>query len=235
MKLCNLSSLDPVHLKRNVAGLANASKQDREIWEAFSSDPGAIGLASEVRFREIVPDNVVEDLPDEPQFDQLDPDGANSAGRRTESQTLVMARRGQEFFRRAILTSYSGRCCITGVSTEEFLVASHIKPWSSFPENRLDPENGLCLSLLHDRAFDQGMTTFDDQYRLVISQDLKNQLRDSSIEGHFLGHEGAPICLPEKLALPSQEHLAFHRQVIFDRRNRMQHAHFSVASDRANS
>jgi len=37
------------------------------------------------------------------------------------------------------------------------LIASHIVPWSKDKQNRLNPRNGLCLSALHDKAFDRGM------------------------------------------------------------------------------
>jgi len=40
------------------------------------------------------------------------------------------------------------------------LVASHIVPWRSDPGNRLNPKNGLCLSAIHDRAFDLSMSRF---------------------------------------------------------------------------
>lgn len=32
MKLCNLASLDPSQMARGIAGLANVSKADRELW-----------------------------------------------------------------------------------------------------------------------------------------------------------------------------------------------------------
>jgi putative restriction endonuclease len=53
------------------------------------------------------------------------------------------------------------RCCISGINVPRLLVASHIKPWSEFPEERLDPRNGLCLSSIHDAAFDAGLITLD--------------------------------------------------------------------------
>jgi hypothetical protein len=59
----------------------------------------------------------------------------------------------------------------------ELLIASHIVPWSTLDDRaplapvprgvglgvrgRVDPRNGLCLSRLHDAAFDRGLITFD--------------------------------------------------------------------------
>jgi len=36
---------------------------------------------------------------------------------------------GQSFFRRAVLSAYNNKCCITGLSIPQLLVASHIVPW----------------------------------------------------------------------------------------------------------
>ena len=79
----------------------------------------------------------------------------------TEAKASVKVRRGQQFFRQTILNAYGVRCCISGINVPRLLVASHIKPWRDFPKERLDPRNGLCLSSLHDAAFDAGLITLD--------------------------------------------------------------------------
>jgi putative restriction endonuclease len=55
----------------------------------------------------------------------------------TEITSSVKVRRGQQFFRQAILSAYGVRCCISGINVPRLLVASHIKPWSDFPNDRL--------------------------------------------------------------------------------------------------
>ena len=73
---------------------------------------------------------------------------------------LTRAQRvGQRLFRDAVLTAYNARCCITGLAVYRLLVAGHIMPWREDPSQRLNPANGLCLSALHDRAFDIGLIT----------------------------------------------------------------------------
>ena len=69
---------------------------------------------------------------------------------------VVKVRVNQSFFRNTVLASYENKCCITGISIPDFLVASHIIPWSKDEKNRLNPENGLCLNSIHDKAFDKG-------------------------------------------------------------------------------
>jgi putative restriction endonuclease len=72
------------------------------------------------------------------------------------AQTTI--RVGQDFFRRSVLGAYNFRCCITGLAVTKLLVG-HIVPWRIDAANRLNPKNGLCLSMLHDKAFDTGIIT----------------------------------------------------------------------------
>ena len=74
------------------------------------------------------------------------------------------------------------------------MIASHIVPWSHDTHNRLNPQNGLCLSALHDRAYDQGlMTVLPDDFTIRVSPALR-------------AHDGAPITLPERFR-PAPEFL----------------------------
>lgn len=77
-----------------------------------------------------------------------------------EREAIVSMRVNQEFFRNTLLTNYNSRCCLTGLSNEALLVASHIKPWTaSDPKTEgPTPDNGLLLNALHDKAFDRGTT-----------------------------------------------------------------------------
>jgi putative restriction endonuclease len=133
----------------------------------------------------------------------------------TEVNSSVKVRRGQQFFRQAILNAYGVRCCITGINVPRLLVASHIKPWRDFPQNRLDPRNGLCLSSLHDAAFDAGLITLDEDLKVVLSKRLKHYLPQILLEQNFVSFEGKPIRLPEKIAEPDPDLIRFHREHIF--------------------
>jgi putative restriction endonuclease len=133
----------------------------------------------------------------------------------TEKLSTVKLRRGQQFFRQAILNAYGVRCCITGIAVPRLLVASHIRPWSAFPEDRLNPRNGLCLSSLHDVAFDSGLITLDEKLRVVLSPRLKAHFPQPALEQNFAAYEGQPIRRPEMLTEPAAEFLAHHRTAIF--------------------
>ncbi len=127
----------------------------------------------------------------------------------------VRVRRGQQFFRQTVLNSYGVRCCISGINVPRLLVASHIKPWRDFPSLRLDPRNGLCLSTLHDAAFDAGLITLEGDLTLVLSNTLKSYLPQLVLKQNFVKFEGRRIRLPEKLAEPNVAFLSYHRRRIF--------------------
>jgi putative restriction endonuclease len=136
-------------------------------------------------------------------------------GEDVESQ--VKRRKGQDYFRRMILTNYSGRCALTGIDIPQLLLASHIIPWSdvSHKKDRLNPCNGICLSALYDKAFDKGLITFSpDDYSVILS----SALRDYETEEYFDKHFG--IIIDKKLTmptdyLPNRDFLAYHRDKVF--------------------
>jgi predicted restriction endonuclease len=127
----------------------------------------------------------------------------------------MKTRRGQQFFRQTVLNAYNVHCCISGINVPRFLVASHIKPWGKFPADRLNPKNGLCLSSLHDAAFDSGLITLDESLRIVLSKRLKRFFPQPALEQNFAPFEGKAISLPEKLAEPDPDFLSYHRTTVF--------------------
>jgi putative restriction endonuclease len=53
------------------------------------------------------------------------------------------------------------------------LFASHIIPWAANEKERLNPENGICLSALYDKAFDKGLIGFDQNLQVIFSTELR--------------------------------------------------------------
>jgi predicted restriction endonuclease len=139
----------------------------------------------------------------------LDPGGIQ-----TEIERTVKVRLAQSFFRRVVLSAFQAHCCVTGNPIAELLVASHILPWASHPEQRVNPRNGLCLSRLHDGAFDQGLIAFDDDYRMILSKCLKDHSTNQNIRDNFAGYEGKPLKMPERF-YPDKTFLAGHRESVF--------------------
>lgn len=90
----------------------------------------------------------------------------------TMRSSLVQSRRGQGVFRTRV-SNFERECRVTGVDSQNLLIASHIKPWSvSNNEERLSGHNGLFLSPHIDKLFDSGLMTFENSGRMVISPKL---------------------------------------------------------------
>jgi putative restriction endonuclease len=217
MKLSNLASLDPVQRARGIKGLSGASKQDREMWNEFKSNLNDLGPVSEQLLHDLfTPDNDREvdflardKVRLERSSNLVAPSGS------TESTASVKVRRGQQFFRQTILNAYGVRCCISGINVPRLLVASHIKRWAEHPAERLNPRNGLCLSNLHDAAFDEGLIALDEELSVILSKRLRAYFPQVVLEQNFVPFEGMPIRLPEKIAEPDPEFLRYHRKRVF--------------------
>lgn len=204
MKIYNLASLDPELKKRGIVGLPNISKLDRDIWQEFNQDWDRLAFESETILAELK--NIkVEDVVNE-DYVQL-PEGK-------DRQSLVKSRVNQSFFRNAVLNAYDSKCCITGISTPELLIASHIVPWSRRSDCRTDPRNGLLLNALHDRAFDAGLITVTPDYVLHISDQVNQLMQTEDAKKWFIDYAGKHISLPDKF-LPAKEYLRWHNENLF--------------------
>jgi putative restriction endonuclease len=209
MKLCNFASLDPALKLRGIKGLEGASALDREVWSEFHANLNEAVPASEEALRklfEVDEKSALEVLPKEGvRVRKRPPTGP------TETIASVKLRRGQDYFRDAVLNNFGGRCGVTQLAVRELLIASHILPWGTHVAERLNIRNGLALSRLHDAAFDQGLITFDDTLCLVLSARLKAELPQRAVAENFGAYEGETLRLPDDAALPELAFLAEHR------------------------
>ena len=213
MKLCNFASLDPALKLRGIKGLEGPSAMDRTVWTEFHNDLNETVPASEESLRkpfQVDADSDLEVLPNEGVRVRRRPPAGP-----TETIGSVKLRRGQDYFRNAVLNNFDGRCGVTGLRVRGLLVASHILPWGSHPGERLNVRNGLSLSRLHDAAFDQGLIAFDEQLRLLISPRLRSELSQRTVAESFGAYAGETLCLPVDAAFPEPAFLAEHRANIF--------------------
>ena len=206
MKVGNFGRLDPELKKQGIVGLTNGSKLEEIVWNEFHGNWDKLAYESERLIAEFQHKTIEEsaeiDLSDIP------------LGK--ERETVVKARINQSFFRSTVLSSYNQKCCITGLSIPDFLVASHIIPWKKDEKNRLNPQNGLCLNSIHDRAFDQGFITITTDYKVLASKYFNDYMAENVVEDLFLKYNKKPIFLPDRF-LPSKEFLEYHNNVIFKR------------------
>lgn len=203
LKLANLASLDPHHQSRGVAGMRNASILDRRVWEQH------FGRWDTLRDVYVSADDTVSGSVVE--FD-ASVDGIERPV--TEVVEQRTARRGQQFFRNAVLAAYDNRCCITEIACAGLLRASHIVPWAESESSRLDPCNGLCLNSLHDAAFDRGLVTFSADCRLILSTSLDQQMPRDVFREFFGRYDGAQIATPDRFS-PNEAYLSYHRERVF--------------------
>lgn len=206
MKMCNFASFDPAHRARQVAGLHHAAHGDRSIWDEFRGNwDSLLDTYHKESERLALPDiTETEPLPAYSRLPEV-----------TEIQGRVRIRIAQAFFRSCIIANYNSLCAVCQISDARLLNASHIIPWSIDEKRRADPENGLLLCALHDRAFDRGLFTLDQDYRVVLSTGLKTQTNSDVHRCAFLKREGRQILLPDRFA-PAQSALEYHRNNIFD-------------------
>ncbi len=204
-KLVNFASLDPSLKARGIKGASNASKLDAEIWNEFFNNWDILPFESEKMLAEFEHTTIeqlnhisVIDLPKEGKI----------------RDQIVKVRVNQSFFRRSILASYNNTCCITGIQQPEFLIAGHIKPWSIDEKNRLNPQNGIAINALHDKAFETGLMTITPDYKIKISTILYKQKKSKSIEDYFLKFDNQKIILPSRF-LPDTEFLRYHNEIHF--------------------
>ncbi len=213
MKLCNFASLDPALKMRGIKGLEGASALDRHIWGEFHANLNETVPSSEDALRKLFGVGEDKEL-------QISPkDGVRIRKRPpvglTEAMATVKLRRGQEYFREAVINNSGGCCVITRLAVRDLLIASHILPWSKHPEHRLNVRNGLCLSALHDAAFDRGLIAFDSKMRLLLSPHLKAKLSQRSVAENFGAYAGESLRFPGDSVLPELKFLSQHRSTIF--------------------
>lgn len=102
----------------------------------------------------------------------------------------------QRAFAEAVKSNYNMKCAVTGIATREFLVAAHIVPWSLDPSIRLDPSNGICLSLIVDRAFEKGYLIIQDDYSIGV--DLDRVGTDHALRESLEVYQGRTLSIPVK-------------------------------------
>ena len=201
MKIGNFGSFDIALKQKGIKGLTNASKLDEEIWNEFNNKWDRLTYESEQIRENLIKTNIDNSI--------VIPKGK-------ERLSVIRQRVNQSFFRNAVLSSYNNCCCITGLSTSQLLVASHIKPWSESDDSeKTNPTNGLCLNGLHDKAFDRGFITIDERYVIHISDDITDIIDGSAVDRYFKYYDGEKIILPDRF-LPNEKYLQYHNDVIFE-------------------
>jgi putative restriction endonuclease len=109
--------------------------------------------------------------------------------------SAIRTRIGQARFAQAIKYLYGNQCCFPSCYTSDprFLVGSHIARWTDSEKLRGEMGNGLCLCLTHDKAFECGMFTLDQDFRVFVNP--SDPVYASEILAEIKAHQGQQIRL----------------------------------------
>lgn len=203
-KLGNFGAFDPLLAERGISGLSHYSKADEAVWNEFHRDWKALVIESHRLLSQPSPF-------DDETNDEFIP--RNSNPQTTQRKVETIARVGQSFFRRSVLSSYAYTCCVCGIDLNELLVGSHIVPWSVDVDQRLDPQNGLSMCVLHDKSFDKGLISISTDLTIMVASRVFSSQSDFSETaiGSFRNQE---IRLPQRFA-PHPENLFWHNENVY--------------------
>ena len=86
----------------------------------------------------------------------------------------------QRTFRNNLLVEFNGKCALCDINKKELLHASHILPYSKCKNvnEMIDYNNGLLLCVNHDELFDKRFISFDEDGKIMISNDIDPALYD---------------------------------------------------------
>jgi putative restriction endonuclease len=205
LKLSNFARLDPIHQKRGVSGMQHGSQLEKVIWDKFNDNWEELAYQSELLLAESTGSSEIDIVED---IESL-PEGL-------EREAAVKVRVNQNFFRSMILADYRSACAICSMPEPRLLVAAHIVPWSVDPSLRMNPTNGICMCVLHEKAFDTGLIAISNDYRLMLSKQVKNLAPNTAVQRALICYDRSRLSLPDKFQ-PERKLLKLHREAVFIR------------------
>lgn len=205
LRLVNFAACDPYIINSGRKGMPAGMSVCLPVWEEFYNDRERLFSEAQRIKASLLHQTIEESLRITPQ----DLEGK-------ERVAVIRQRVNQSVFRAMILSNYEERCAITGINIPELLVAGHIIPWTeSTPQQKLNPENGICLSSLYDKAFDKGLITISpDDYTICLSPALHEYETQDYFDKHFGNIRGKRISMPVEHQ-PNRDYLAYHRDHVF--------------------
>jgi len=138
----------------------------------------------------------------------------SEAGMNSINRTVIIKSRGiaQRLFRGNLLRLWQGSCAVTSVQEPRALRSGHIKPWSdSSLQEKVDHFNGLLLVPNLDLLFNEGLISFENGGRILVSQNWRD---DDKRRMHI-----TPDLRLRTVHSQSNGYLEYHRDVVFERGN----------------
>lgn len=198
MKIGNFGSFDPELKRRGIVGLDGTSQLDEAIWEEYYGHWDKLAFDAQALLAQYRGQTIEQVA--EIDFATL-PIGE-------ERELAVRCRINQTFFRKAVLSSYTNQCCITGMQEPQLLEAAHIVSWAEDEANRTNPQNGLCMNALMHTAYDRLLLSVTPDYTICVSQQLlESEKRNDRHIDLFRKVVGQKIIKPNRF-LPDPDFLA---------------------------
>jgi putative restriction endonuclease len=173
--------------------------EHKSIFEDKNINPNLFNLEVSNLLKELL---ITEEKAEEELENNLNPNGKT-----TENERMLKTRVYQNKLRDKIIKNYNSQCAICDINKLDLLVCSHIVPWSYDEKNRLNLENSICLCVMHDKLFDKGYFHLNDNYEIILSNRIDENLNAFFIDKKFKE--------PKKFA-PRKDFLKLHREEIFE-------------------
>lgn len=205
LRLVNFAACDPYIINSGRTGMPAGIPVCMPIWEEFAGDKERLFSEAQIIKAKLLNQTIEKTL----ELTDKDFEGK-------EREAVIKQRVNQNVFRSMVLSNYEERCAISGINITELLVASHIVPWAeSTSQQKLNPENGICLSALYDKAFDRGLITISpDDFTVSLSSALLEYESQDYFEKFFSCIRGKELDMPIEHK-PNKDFLAYHRDNIF--------------------
>lgn len=129
-----------------------------------------------------------------------------------EQIAAIKLRIGQGAFSFNVRQNYRDICCFPGCDVRDstFLIGAHIDRWADDSAHRGATSNGLCLCLMHDKAFETGLFTLTEAG--LVSVNTGEAESSEWAKKHLLPFSGKSISSGK--IKPSAEALRKHWQRI---------------------
>ncbi|NJN11870.1 MAG: HNH endonuclease [Richelia sp. RM1_1_1] len=204
-----------------IRGTVEYAYLDAELWQVLQNESDrAILTHTLISFWFNDKTQGIESLLQVNAFAELEENLLRTGGKIYQPQELadeqqVIVRDGA--FRKIIVSTYNYSCAFCGLQildskSQNIVDGSHIMPFSKFYDDRIN--NGLSLCKNHHWAFDRGWFAIDDDYCIIVSENI----REVSPNGKPMREMGG-----DRIMLPAQEQyyprvdaLRWHRENMFD-------------------
>lgn len=138
---------------------------------------------------------------------------------KNQERQVVLSQIARKFratdFRRRVLGAYEHRCAVCGVQLE-LIDAAHIIPVAASTSTD-ETKNGIALCKLHHTAFDRNLISFDERYKIEVSDSEVSRLTAINLVGglkEFKQQMRTAIILPtDRRDYPPPEYIAEARKV----------------------